>query len=539
VSLMVVKSRPTALLLVLSMLQFVLPGCGGEKPTENGGKTPTPYEGQPINGSTDPSGVVKVSSESIKAGYRVEYDIAVADSLGKPIKGIDVSYCEAYGKSLIYVYDPMGRYVPALIYAAPSEIESAFGSLGSAPPLKSVSQSPMIIPLVIAVFIALAVITYATVSFILDWYEIESFYVTDIVESGKDYILYCKTWEEIADLIRARTLATLDLTSIIVSYATFGVSSMNQVAWGQAAEGIGTAAVEDLRNDLLAQAIQEFGVAMSEIENKKMAVKVYPFEDSQFASRFRNLWATYVIERDNPICEQAGNSIEGEVVDATTGSGLAGASVSLSGPTQLQKLTSPNGSYRFENLLSGSYMVAASKTDYISETREVELSGSPVQVNFALSPELSEGEFRIVLTWGADPPDMDSHLWVGDAYHVYWNNEGSQIGPPYAWLDIDDRTGYGPETITISALYGDIMYAVHNYSESPDIKESNAQVKVYSGDRLLRAYDIPTSGSGLWWYVFDLSQSGAITARDYITNTPPGSWHAASSLERSKEATRE
>jgi hypothetical protein len=46
--------------------------------------------------------------------------------------------------------------------------------------------------------------------------------------------------------------------------------------------------------------------------------------------------------------------------------------------------------------------------------------------------------------------------------------------------------------------------------ETP-ITESGAVVRLFQGDMVLRAYEIPTEGSGRWWEVFRLSSDGTIT----------------------------
>lgn len=51
----------------------------------------------------------------------------------------------------------------------------------------------------------------------------------------------------------------------------------------------------------------------------------------------------------------------------------------------------------------------------------------------------------IVLTWGENPRDLDSHITYTDdssSYHIYYNNKiDSTTGTN---LDIDDVTSYGP-----------------------------------------------------------------------------------------------
>jgi hypothetical protein len=64
-------------------------------------------------------------------------------------------------------------------------------------------------------------------------------------------------------------------------------------------------------------------------------------------------------------------------------------------------------------------------------------------------------------------------------------------------------------------------FYVHNYSGTPAITQSSAVVKLYSGSTLLRTYTIPTTGTGYWWRVFDISPAGQITDRNFITNDSP------------------
>ena len=66
-----------------------------------------------------------------------------------------------------------------------------------------------------------------------------------------------------------------------------------------------------------------------------------------------------------------------------------------------------------------------------------------------MSPVLPAGDFRIVLNWGANPRDLDSHLRGPCASEVMYNNKVCQAGQLKATLDRDATQGYGPETITI------------------------------------------------------------------------------------------
>ena len=71
--------------------------------------------------------------------------------------------------------------------------------------------------------------------------------------------------------------------------------------------------------------------------------------------------------------------------------------------------------------------------------------------------KLPSGETRLVLNWGSQPGDLDSHLLTpeieGQNYHISYSNRGSANSAPYATLDTDDVNGYGPETITIKQSF--------------------------------------------------------------------------------------
>ncbi len=160
----------------------------------------------------------------------------------------------------------------------------------------------------------------------------------------------------------------------------------------------------------------------------------------------------------------------------------------------------------------GQYDVLFSKKGYLSSKHEftMDLTELPVAMNFALSPIVKE--FRIVLTWGAFPKDLDAHLSgprPGDGqFHIWWRHKEMIAGKDF--LDVDDQDSYGPETITIyKPARGVYHYAVHNYSgrnrsNSQELSYSYAHVDVYADGRLQASFDIPRGRYGNVWYVFDI-----------------------------------
>lgn len=134
-------------------------------------------------------------------------------------------------------------------------------------------------------------------------------------------------------------------------------------------------------------------------------------------------------------------------------------------------------------------------------------------LTYAISPTMKNLDgIRIVLTWGAYPEDLDAHLWFNNQ-HVFWREKDAVK----ANLDVDDRDGYGPETITIQEKqFGvEYIYAVHDYTNRKNemnyaLSNSDAKVFVYIGNSLVKTYYIPTSIRGNLWTVFKITKDGEI-----------------------------
>ena len=157
-------------------------------------------------------------------------------------------------------------------------------------------------------------------------------------------------------------------------------------------------------------------------------------------------------------------------------------------------------------------------------------------------PLPAAGEFRVVLTWGANPRDLDSHVTgpgsQGGRFHVYYASSTA----PFANLDLDDTSGEGPETVTITATAaaarGMYRYSVHNFSDqsatgAAGIAGSPSTVRLYGPTGLLKTYTAPAVGTttGNTWRVFELTinQDATFTLNDgngaslrYVTATGAG-----------------
>lgn len=133
---------------------------------------------------------------------------------------------------------------------------------------------------------------------------------------------------------------------------------------------------------------------------------------------------------------------------------------------------------------------------------------------YALSPVMQNLDgLRAVLTWGATPRDLDSHLSYPNNHVYYVDKTGTNAN-----LDVDDTDSFGPETITIEQKHDGerYVYAVHDYTngsrnrkDSKAMGFSNARVEVYVGQTLIRTYRVQPDTTATSWIVFGIDENGA------------------------------
>lgn len=207
-----------------------------------------------------------------------------------------------------------------------------------------------------------------------------------------------------------------------------------------------------------------------------------------------------------------------QMVDAVTGKALPGVGVTVqkknTGETVGMGQTDDHGFFA-QKFDYGKFTVLFGKNGYLSSKHEFEmdLTELPVSMNFAMTPVVQQ--FRIVLTWGAYPKDLDAHLAGpnpdGGNFHIWWTNKVLIGGKDF--LDVDDQSSYGPETITIyKPARGIYQYAVHNFSSrtrsnTMDLSYSGAHVDVYSDSRLQASFDAPPNQRGNVWKVFIIDEN--------------------------------
>jgi hypothetical protein len=221
------------------------------------------------------------------------------------------------------------------------------------------------------------------------------------------------------------------------------------------------------------------------------------------------------------------------VRDATTNMAISGATVELrsggfnvTGTPIATTTSSATGAYSFPALAAGTYTVRALKTGFTNGavTATVAAATQDAPVLF-LSPVGTNVAWRFVLSWGASPSDLDSHLTgpvAGETnrFHIYFSNKGSLTASPFARLDVDVTSGFGPETITIAQqTAGVYRYYVYQWSSAGSIPASNARVDVYQGNTLVRQFFAP-QGTGRYWTVFEIDGT-TLTPVNTLGTTQP------------------
>ena len=228
----------------------------------------------------------------------------------------------------------------------------------------------------------------------------------------------------------------------------------------------------------------------------------------------------------------AGEGIaSGHILNALSGAGVPGITLDLregmnstAGPVVASTVSGSGGAYQFSALEAGNYTAEAGGAGYLTTYFGIICIGGQETANqdAVITPDLPEGQTRIVLTWGYTPRDLDSHatgpLPDGTRFHMYYPYAESNYGSPwpeYVTLDLDDVTHYGPETTTfLQHIPGVYRFLVHDYtnrlsSYSTELGSSGALVRVYRDEGLVAAFPVPTGQDGTLWTVFEM-ESGTI-----------------------------
>ena len=227
-----------------------------------------------------------------------------------------------------------------------------------------------------------------------------------------------------------------------------------------------------------------------------------------------------------------GGNIQGGVTDARTGQALSGVTLearagvnNTTGQTISSTTTDSAGGYSLQTP-PGTFTVVAKFSGYADGVIIVGNVQGTTTANLSLSPSGSN-DIRIVLQWGATPSDLDSHLTgpdkanPGTRFHIYYASRGSLTADPFAGLDVDNTSGFGPETITITQQStGVYRYSVYDFTDGGEttgsqLAGSGAHVDLYINGVQVQQFFVPNQ-PGTLWTVFELNGS-AVTPKNTMS----------------------
>lgn len=206
---------------------------------------------------------------------------------------------------------------------------------------------------------------------------------------------------------------------------------------------------------------------------------------------------------------------------------------------RLGEITQTLNSSENLSLRPGIYTFELSKADHETRYQTVTISSSTTNLNFDLislnnttTPTINSEAFAtIIVRWGENPRDIDSHLIFTKSTNteselksrVYFSNtfvgaRPTDVNNPCATagviasLDLDDTTSYGPETTTIcDGTNAPFEFKLHHYSGSSNIGASPTTVELITRDGSRYEFTAPTTGfSGTYqdvWNVFTLEEN--------------------------------
>ena len=224
-------------------------------------------------------------------------------------------------------------------------------------------------------------------------------------------------------------------------------------------------------------------------------------------------------------------TISGCVQDEN-GTRIPNASIHVEGKDyngMASSLSNAEGNFTIDAMQNGSSLVSAALLGKVSNVVEV-LAETNTTITDCLI--LGDVPLSVRLTWGQSPYDLDTHVIGANDYHIYYGSQGSLSAEPFANLDVDDVTSYGPEVFTALSFpeAGTYHYAVYNFSgtHTPNISDSPARVEVMlNGSTTIFTPPAGETDTDTWWNVFDIivAEDGSMTIttiNTWSSNEPSG-----------------
>lgn len=232
-------------------------------------------------------------------------------------------------------------------------------------------------------------------------------------------------------------------------------------------------------------------------------------------------------------------ALTGQVINAITDKPVPGARVELL-DRKLSTEADAEGRFRHVRVSPQPFKVRVTAPDFFPEDFDANPLVDKFPARYILSPALKQGEIRVVLTWGSEPKDLDLHMYgplsFQQRYHVSHKlkKQGTVV------LDVDNRNGFGPETISINKAWaGAHEIKIHAYRDAKDadsgdpahkrdLASSQAQLRIYIyGAREPQILHVDPKAIGSVWNVgrLEVIANGKIqfvkTTQNAYSDIPP------------------
>ncbi len=242
-------------------------------------------------------------------------------------------------------------------------------------------------------------------------------------------------------------------------------------------------------------------------------------------NRFYQLIATHFssINLDQTINEAAGFTKHVTVVNSN-GDPVNGATVTIrQAGLERSGTTDAVGYCKIFRIKPGTtFTVWAQKGTVKSAVRTETATGPGTSIQNTIL--LDQPVMGVTTTWGATPADIDSYLQgptsFNTTFEVTYGSRGSLTSSPYAFLNTDDRDGYGPEIVTVSRWFpGTYHFSLKVFTSGQTFPTSGVTVEVnIPGLGAFRRYS-PSVSSKRVWNVFDVVVDATGTPRLVDVNT--------------------
>jgi hypothetical protein len=150
-----------------------------------------------------------------------------------------------------------------------------------------------------------------------------------------------------------------------------------------------------------------------------------------------------------------------------------------------------------------------------------------IEIDLGRLPLIKDKSHAYVLTWDAQPSDLDTHMFIFDQNfnqldHVAYFQKVSSYDVN---LDVDDTSAYGPETLTINTFHNDFyyLYSIHDFSNQGGLcmwnYNNGTKINIFENNKLYSIQPNVNKAEASWWDVFVIHNRTIYLANNIISNS--------------------